>query len=252
MRTILMMAMALQVISLTQSSLAAPKYIAAALSANERPDADKKRDTDRKAARTLEFFKIMPGQTVLDVAAGGGYFTELASRAVGPTGTVTAYNVPAEAGFLSKEIAGRDYAKRLPNVTELTVEANDVDFGDKKYDRILFIQGYHDLYLPEEQGWKLIDVKAFNKKLFRALKPGGILGVIDHVAAPGAPETETAKKLHRIDPKNIILELEAAGFKHQAFGGYLRNTTDKHDLLVFDPKVRGKTDQVTLKFTKPR
>jgi predicted methyltransferase len=248
----LVLALALHGSFASTSTFAEAKYIAAAVTADARPDADKKRDADRKPGRTLEFFKIQPGQSVLDVAAGGGYYTELAARAVGPSGSVTAFNVPAEVGFVGKQIAERNYAKRLPNVTELTAEANDVDFGDNKYDRILFVQGYHDLYLPEGQGWKLIDAPAFRKKLYRALKPGGVLGVVDHVAATGAPEAETAVKLHRIDPKNIIVELEATGFRHQAFGGFLRNTTDKHDLTVFDPKVRGKTDQVVLKFRKPK
>jgi predicted methyltransferase len=248
----LVLSLALQGGVFVPSAIAAPRFIVSAVNADARLASDKASDANRKPVRTLEFFKIQRGQTVLDVFSGGGYTTELLARAVGPTGTVTAYSPAVYKTFAAKALAERDYAKRLPNVTELWAETNDVDFGENKYDRIMIVQAYHDLYLPDGKDWPKIDAEKFRQKLYKALKPGGLIGVIDHVANTGAPKTETAEKLHRIDPKIIILEMESSGFKHQAFGGYLRNTADMHDLSVFDPKVRGKTDQVTLRFGKPK
>jgi predicted methyltransferase len=243
------LALALQA-ALAPAAISAPASISKAVGSADRLPADVARDANRKPAQTLAFFKIKPGQTVLDVFSGGGYFTELAARAVGPKGQVTAYSPPVYKQFAGKDIAAHDYARRLPNVTELWAEANDADFGENKYDRILLIQGYHDLYLPDGEGWPKIDAEKFRQKLYKALKPGGILGIVDHVAVAGAPRDETAQKIHRIDPSLIVTELEASGFKNSAVGAFLRNSADDHTLGVFDPKIRGRTDQVIMRFSK--
>jgi predicted methyltransferase len=86
--------------------------------------------------------------------------------------------------------------------------------------------------------------------MFEALKPGGELMVIDHVAEAGSGVRDT-ETLHRIDPEVIVRTLEAAGFRLEARSDLLRNPQDSHRLRVFDPAVRGRTDQVILKFRKP-
>ena len=91
----------------------------------------------------------------------------------------------------------------------------------------------------------------FDKLLFDKLKSGGRLVIIDHIAADGAPVTETADKLHRIDPAAVLKEVEAAGFVFDGQSDVLRNPNDSHMVVVFDPAIRGKTDQFVFRFRKP-
>ena len=115
-----------------------------------------------------------------------------------------------------------------------------------KADVIFTAQNYHDFHLKGIH----VDVPATDRALFAALRPGGVLIVEDHVAATGAP-VETADTLHRIDPAIARSELEAAGFVFDAQSDVLRNPTDDHTKVVFDPSVRGHTDQFLFRFKKP-
>jgi len=106
-------------------------------------------------------------------------------------------------------------------------------------------QNYHDFHnLPG------LDVGKLDKQVFAALKSGGIYLVIDHAAAPGSADRDTAT-LHRIDPETVKREVMAAGFRFVASSELLRNPQDPHTAAVFDPLIRGKTDQFILKFVKP-
>jgi predicted methyltransferase len=83
------------------------------------------------------------------------------------------------------------------------------------------------------------------------VKPGGIVGVVDHVAAAGGDTRQVVDKLHRIDPAVIRADFEQAGFVLDGESDLLRNSGDDHSKLVFDPSVRGKTDRVVYRFRKP-
>ena len=108
-------------------------------------------------------------------------------------------------------------------------------------------QNYHDLHLSREHA----DVAALDKTWLDILKPGGVVVIEHHAALPGSPATETADTLHRIDPAVVRREMEAAGFKFDGESDVLRNPGDSHAANVFDPAIRGRTDQFVYRFKKP-
>jgi len=116
---------------------------------------------------------------------------------------------------------------------------------------VLMILAYHDIYYEDPAiGWAPIDGPAMLAEIRAALKPGGVLGIVDHAAAPGAP-AGTAQTLHRIDPARLRAEVEAAGFVFEGESKALRNLSDDRTLPMFDPSVRGRTDRVIYRFRRP-
>ena len=253
MKSKLMLAAALAVGVTAAAAYAAPAaYITAAVADKGRPEADTKRDADRKPAEMLEFAGVKPGQTVVDLNPGGGYFTRIFSKAVGPKGVVFAVGNPPR--------PPQDPAKPPPT------PAQDVIAADPAYSNVKSIhqplaagisipaeadlvwtsQNYHDFRnVPN------IDMLTFDKAVYRALKPGGVFVVLDHVAASGAAP-DPQDKLHRIDPAIVLKEVEAAGFKFEGESKVLANPADDHTKAVFDPSIRGHTDQFIYKFRKPK
>ncbi len=222
-----------------------------AVSRTDRTEADRARDAGRKPADVLEFFAIEPGMIVLDMFSGGGYYTELLSRVVGPDGEVLAHTNSAYTQFVGEEATNRYANERLPNVELLLAENNELELPADTFDAVMMILAYHDIYyVGPNAGWPKIDGPKLVEELFDGLKPGGILAVVDHYAAAGSPR-ETGNTLHRIDPQIVIAELEAAGFELQAKSDVLRNMDDDHSLNMGDPKVRGNTDRFVLRFRKP-
>lgn len=214
--------------------------------AQERPAADVARDAARKPAEMVAFAGVKPGQTVADMIPGGGYFTRVFALAVGPKGKVIAI-IPAaaEAAYPEPSKAIRDMgANGWPNVSVVNSPADPAVMG--KLDMFWTAQNYHDLHnsqTPEQ-------VIGFNKAVFAALKPGGVYIVVDHAAADGTGLT-TTKTLHRIDPAAIKAEVTAAGFTFDGESSALRNPEDPKTANVFDPTIRGKTDQIVYRFKKP-
>ena len=224
---------------------------AAAVASDKRPEGDRASDASRKPDAVLEFFAIGPGDTVLEMWAGGGYYTELLSHVVGDTGKVYAHANTPILNFAGEAHINRHADNRLPNTEILMAENNELSLAADTYDAATIILNYHDLYWSSEQyGWERIDVPVFLAELFKGIKPGGMLGIVDHRAAPGSP-AETGNSLHRIDPAVVIAELEAAGFVLDGQSDVLANPEDDHTLNVFDPAIRGKTDRFVLRFRKP-
>ena len=222
-----------------------------AVDAPGRTDADRARDAGRKPAEVLAFFGIEPGMTVLDMFSGGGYYTELLSRVVGPEGEVIAHTNSAYAQFVGEEATNRYANDRLPNVEILLAENNELRLPAETFDATLMILAYHDIYYVDpDNGWPKIDGPKLVEELYRGLKPGGMLGVVDHYAAAGSSR-EMGNTLHRIDPGIVIEELEAAGFVLDGKSEALRNADDDHSLNMAAPEVRGKTDRFILRFRKP-
>jgi predicted methyltransferase len=216
-----------------------------------RSEADRERDALRKPAEVMQFFGVGPGMTVLDVHSGGGYYSELLSYVVGAAGSVTAHTNAAYLRFTGDETAARYAAGRLPNVEVLVAENNELSLPDGKFDAVMMILTYHDIYyVNPEDGWPKIDGPAMLAELYAGMKPGAILGIVDHVAETGSP-VETGGTLHRIDPAIIRAEVEAAGFQFEAEAHMLRNAEDDHLKSVFDPAIRSHTDQVVMRFRKP-
>jgi predicted methyltransferase len=223
--------------------------ITAALADPSRPEADVKRDADRKAAETLAFIGIKPGDKVMDLVPGAGYFTKLFVDIVGPKGRV--YSVyPAELAKIPRAAAlietAKTFAAAHPNDTVL-VEPASTPSAPEKLDIVFTAQNYHDLHDPFMGP---ADLTSVNKTVYDALKPGGVYIVIDHAAPAGSGLADT-NTTHRIDEAVVKSEVEAAGFVLEGEGTFLANPADTRDKLVFDPSIRGHTDQFVLKFKKP-
>ena len=225
--------------------------VLAAVANPARPAGDRARDKPRQSAAVLKFFRIAPGMTVLDLYSGGGYYTELLSYIVGPTGRVVAHNNTPYLNFASADLAGRFQPGRLPNVERLLAENNELELPAARFDAVVMTNVYHDIYFVDEKaGWPRIDGPKQMAAVFQSLKPGGVLGVVDHAALPGAPP-ETGGTLHRIDPALLKREITAAGFVLDGESDVLVNPTDDRTKSAFDPSVQGRTDQVVLRFRKP-
>jgi predicted methyltransferase len=230
-------------------SPAIPDFLSSAIGNPARPDADRKVDAARKPGELLAFAGLKPGDKVLELVPGGGYFTRIFSSAVGPQGhvyeLVTAEEVKAKATAADpiKAIAA-DAA--FPHVTVL-VESISSFTVPEPVDLVWTSQNYHDFH---DKAFGPADIPSFNKSVFTALKPGGIFMVVDHAAATGEGTKDT-ETLHRIEPAAAKAEIEAAGFVLEAQSDMLRNPDDDHTKRIFDPAIRGKTDKFVFKFRKP-
>ena len=224
---------------------------AAAVASETRPEADRASDFGRKPEAVLEFFAIQPGDIVLEMWAGGGYYTELLAHVVGESGKVVAHTNTPILGFSGEEHTNRHVDNRLPNTEVLLAENNELALEANSIDAATIILNYHDLYWSsEEYGWEQIDVPAFLAELYKGIKPGGTLGIVDHQAVSGSP-AETGNTLHRIDSAIVIAELEGAGFVLDGESNELANPEDDHTKGVFDPEIRGRTDRYVMRFRKP-
>lgn len=224
-----------------------PANITAALADPARPAADTARDAARHPGEILALAGVKPGDTVLDFIIGGGYFTRILSPAVGPTGKVYAYQPMEFIQFQAKY--GEDLkavGAAYKNVTPLNHSLGDLNLPDD-LDAVITVQNYHDLHLkmsPPDNAGKI------DALIFKALKPGGVFLIVDHYAVDGSG-LSAPDSLHRIDIAVVKKEVEAAGFKLVAESPLLRNPADPRTASVFDPGIRGKTDQFILKFVKP-
>jgi predicted methyltransferase len=236
--------------AMSAPAAATPDFIAAAIADPNRPAADTERDVDRKPAETLEFAGIRQGSKIAELLPGGGYFTRIFSKAVGSDGHVYAL-VPApppDAPAGTPDFAARVKALAAdPNYSNVSVITEP--FSQLKtplpVDLVWTSQNYHDLH-----NFRGLDVAVFNQLVFEALKPGGTYLILDHAAAAGSGTAATAT-LHRIDPETVKKEVQAAGFVFVGSSNLLHRSTDPLTAKVFDPSIRGKTDQFILKFRKP-
>jgi predicted methyltransferase len=230
---------------------AAPANIAAAVADPARPAADTQRDADRKPAAMLEFAGVKSGETVVDLIPGGGYFTRLFSAAVGPNGKVIAVatvkpaDAPADAPDRSAAARAIAADPHYANVTVNQIRLKEFSLSPPA-DLIWTSQNYHDVHNVKD-----LDVVAFDKAVFAALKPGGVFIVLDHSAEKGSGFRDTGT-LHRIDEEAVKKEVESAGFKFAGESNALRNKADPRTAAVFDAGIKGHTDQFILKFIKPK
>jgi predicted methyltransferase len=216
-----------------------------------RSEKDKSLDERRKPADVMRFFEIKPGMKVLDVFAGGGYYSELMSYVVADKGHVTMYNNQPWQQFVQKAVDERLKDNRLKNVSTLIVKPEDLQEIKEQYDAAVFILGMHDLYYAHpENGWPKIDKDKFLKGIYSKLNKGAVFGVIDANAQSGADNEKIGKSIHRVDPSAVIKDIEAAGFKLESQGEFLRNPTDDLSKSVFLPENRYNTDRSVLKFRK--
>jgi predicted methyltransferase len=221
-----------------------------ALADPRRPAEQVKLDAARKPAQLIAFARLKRGDKIADFMPGNAYFTRIMSDVVGDAGHVYAF-LPTEqlANCSPQEVAGTRLLEHEPGYANVSVLSDTTaNFrAPERLDVIWTAQNYHDLH---DTFMGPADVAALNKRFFDALKPGGIYLVIDHVAEAGSGLRDT-ESLHRIDPKRLRREIEAAGFEFDAQSNALRNRSDDHKKSVFAPGVRGRTDQVVYRFRKP-
>lgn len=237
-------------LSAAQAASSPPDYITRAIADTTRPAAQIELDVWRKPAAVIEFSGLKPGDRMADFMPGNAYFTRIFSRIVGARGHVYAF-VPTQqlTNCSPRETEGVRVLQRggrYRNVTVL-IDVAERFAAPEQLDMVWTAQNYHDLH---DSFMRPIDIAAFNRAVFRALKPGGVFLVIDHAAAAGSGLRDT-DTLHRIDPEAIRTEITAAGFVFEAQSAVLRNPEDNHALPVFDPAIRHRTDQVVYKFRKP-
>jgi len=219
-----------------------PAYIRAAIDDPARTAEQRARDANRKPAELLMMSGIKPGNTVVEFASFGQYFTTFLADIVGPQGKVYMYDLP----YTDKRAgdASRVFVAAHPNSQYQLVDYNIVELP-QQVDAVFMVLYYHDLFINH------IDTASLDTRIFNALKPGGIFLVVDHNAKPGSGVADTPK-LHRIDPAVIAKEVTAAGFKLIKRSDLLAHPGDDHTQIVFAPGLRGLTDQTVFVFRKPK
>lgn len=248
MKLALFSAVALIALSVPAAAQTVSAPIQAALVDPARPQADKDRDAARHPGEILAFAGVKPGDKVADFVMGGGYWTRIMAKTVGVKGKVYGYQPEefikfnADYGVQQKAVTDA-----YPNVIGSNVSLAAFSFPEP-LDAIVTVQNWHDMHLKSAPpGFAGVAAK----KLYDSLKPGGVLLVVDHVAAAD-PDFKVPDALHRIDPAAARGEIEKAGFKFEGSLPLLANPADPHTASVFDPSIRGKTDQFVFKFRKPK
>ncbi len=212
-----------------------------------RSDEDKARDVQRRPGQVLTFLGLRSGDTVLDVWASGGWYTEVLSIAVGPEGRVYSQNAPPvllfRDGFYDKALTERLSDSRLANVVRLDEEVVNTSLPMESVDFVMTALNFHDVYNRQgaEAAGTLLEA------ILNVLKPGGTLGLIDHV---GSADADNAA-LHRVEPSRVKTAATNAGFIIEAESDLLAHPEDDHSKMVFDPSVRGNTDRFILRLRKP-
>jgi predicted methyltransferase len=238
--------------SIAAAAPAVPAYIAAAIADPSRPQSDRDQDAVRHPAELLTFSGVKPGDVVMDVWPGKGYWTRLFARIVGPKGHVYAY-VPAEiASFKSDPLGIAKKTSAEPGMANTEAVSDPLTTEPPPQfhnaaDVIFTFENYHDLH---DSFLKGADVPTFDREVLEILKPGGVFLVADQAAAAGTGLKNT-EDLHRIDPAYVKSEVTAAGFVFAGQIDALANPADAHDKQVFDPSIRGKTDRFVYRFKKP-
>ena len=231
-----------------QSGPAPAPGIQAALAAPSRTPDNVKLDEGRKPAEVLSFFGLRKGMRVIDMFGGNLYWAEIMAPVVGPRGRVTIWQ-PAQFLNEDRKKSFAAFAKRQKNVALISSPIETPNLPANSYDFMIMNLDYHDVYWEStERKIARMDPDIWLKTIYAAMKPGAVVGIIDHVALPNGDTRGTVAKLHRIDPEIVKADFERAGFELVGVRNFLRNPADDHGLIVFDPKVRGKTDRFVYRF----
>jgi predicted methyltransferase len=225
--------------------------VAAALAQPGRDAKDLERDARDHPAVTLGLLGLTRGMRVLDFFSGGGYYAEIAARVVGESGRVRLHNNRAYLSFAGKALDARLAARPLPQLVRYDREVEATELTGE-IDAAIVVMAYHDAYWmpkPEEGEWT-VTRDPLMTALFRALRPGGRVLVIDHAALAGSGSA-AAQTLHRIDEAFARDDFARAGFRFVSSSDALRNSADDRATNVFDPAIRGKTDRFALVFERP-
>jgi predicted methyltransferase len=230
---------------------AAVPSIAAAVAAPGRSADNVKLDDSRKPAQVLQFLGLKPGMHVLDLFGGNRYWSEIMAPAVGPKGSVLVWE-PTQFYKPETEAAFDAFKAKTPNASIAVTPFEAPAVPKNSVDFVIINENYHDTYWQNDK-YKIphMDPAAFLKVVYDAMKPGAVIGVIDHVANANADTRATVDALHRIDPNVVKADFKRAGFVLVGSSDLLRNPADDHSIEVHDTKIRGKTDRFIFKFKKP-
>ncbi len=248
-RTLFTVLLGVLMIAAARGADTPPAHVAAALAAADRWERDRTRDARDHPAALLAFSGVVPGQTVLDLYTGGGYWAELFARAVSAEGRVVAHTNTAYRNFAGRLLEARFAGGRIPNVTVHDAEIADLGLGTARFDLVFVGLGYHDIYFHADFS-PLVGRDWLLGQLWDALKPGGTLVIVDHAAREGSGAT-AVQALHRIEEAFVRADIESAGFVFDAASDVLRNPDDERSLNVFDDAIRRHTDRFVLRFRKP-
>lgn len=229
------------------SSATVPAYVTTAMNDPAR-GTDSKDDARRQMAAVMVFAEVKPGQKVLELVPGGGYWTRVFSGIVGPQGHVYTIWPKEMMSHLDKNFAKWSKLASTPHYANVSVSEQSVAQLEvpTKVDLAFTVQNYHDFHdVLDPAG-----VAGLDKRIYDLLRPGGLFVIVDHVAPAGSGLNDT-DTLHRIDPETVKKEVESAGFVFDGESDVLRNPADTHTLKVFDPSIRGHTDQFIYRFRKP-
>ena len=234
----------------TQIAVAADRFDAAVAHPG-RSAADKERDVKDLPAQVLRLTKIAPGMRVIDMLGSAGYYSEILSYLVGSQGKILLLNNPSfdsyDDGWKAR-LAG----DRLPNVTHRVAVLDALGLEPAAFDAALMIKVYHDLYWTElMNGPPVTDAKTVLNQIAQALKPGGILLVVDHSAIAGSGAS-AADGLHRIEQAFAIHDIESHGFELVKTADFLKNSSDDRSTISYKPPALGKTDRFIAVFRKRR
>lgn len=240
------------VLSAANSPAPAADRFDAAVAHPGRPAADLSRDAKDHPAEILRLTGIDAGMKVADVLAGDGYYSELLSYIVGPKGQVLLINNAAFDQWSEPDLQNRLGNQRLPNVAHQTVDLDDMKLSPASLDAILLVKVYHDLYwvnASPQNPWPKINTSAVLEQLSRALKPRGVLLLVDHSAKAGHGSSD-AGELHRIEAAFAIKDFKAHGFELVAKSDLLAMPNDARDQISYKGPMLGKTDRFVLIFRK--
>jgi predicted methyltransferase len=228
--------------SVSHAAEPAAAIYADALADADRSAADRERDARDRPAEVLALAGVAPGMTVADIFGGSGYYAEILAHVVGPRGRVLLVNNAPYIAFAGKDYQTRFEKDRLPQVQRSVVETCDLGLAADSLDVAMIVMSYHDLYHYDPNGWPRIDAGRFLEQIRRAVKPGGAFLIVDHSARAGTGSS-AGQDLHRIDEQFAVADIEKHGFRLEKRWDGLRNAADDRTLVVFDPKVRGRTDR---------
>ena len=234
-----------------RAATAAPADVAAAVTLPSRSADNVKLDESRKPAELLNFFGLEQGMSVIDLFGGNRYWAELIAPAVGPSGKVYVWE-PTQFFDDKAKAAFAAFEAQSPNASIMATPFEAPQLPVNYADFMLINLSYHDVYWENAKyGVKHMEPDPLLNAIYASMKPGGVVGVVDHTAVAGGNTREVVDKLHRIDPEVVKADFKRAGFVLEAESDMYRNVGDDHSLLVFDPKIRGKTDRFVFRFRKP-
>jgi predicted methyltransferase len=232
-------------------SAATAAKLDAAIAGAHRSDANRARDKYRNPKETLLFFGLEPGQTVVEISPGAGWYTEILAPVLNDRGLyIAAHNNPGGSPGAQKQRAA--FKEKLAANPELYGKAAVTSFG-KGISGNIAAPGSADMVLTF--------------RFYTALKPGGVLGVVEHRMPEDRADSEAARNSGYMKPSEVVRLAEAAGFKLAASSEVNANPKDTADhpkgVWTLPPNFRlgdtdrekyaaiGESDRMTLKFVKP-